>query len=726
MGDDDAAFTMKLLDELTAPGRDMKAILAAVKDALGDAGAAAEVAGDAFKGTAKDVDKTTESMRKLDEAMAHQDWVKLKRGQAESAKLTAEFDKMDAAMAHQKWVGLKRAEVQSAKAAFAAKQHADGLQRVAALGTPLDQLAKGPLLALAKAGAVAGVALVAVATTVVAKFSAAAMHMTSFAQKSVLALTQLTGSATTAAFEFDEVRAMAGRFGLDVESTQKSFQKLLAAQFSVSMSKDLIKMGADLQVVTGEAESAERALLTLSQIKAKGKLQGEELMQLQEAGVSQGLILSSLEQALGKDRAEVQKMLSTGKIDAETAVGAIIDAIKHKVGEHELGEAGAKFADTTLAGFQGRMNAGMQNAMINIGRRIEPGLVGITMLIQGTVDRLVKSGKLEALGDAFVRGFDRFAGFIESNWPAIESAVVSTIDAIIAGVDMAVRSLVFMQDNWGTIKTILFGIGVVLAAVAAGALLMFAPTMLIVAAFVALGAAIAYAVGWIADKMIPIIGALWTTWKTTMGSLIEPFVTAFHAIAAIFGDAEMSWGQKFFAIGAAIVTGLVDGIKAFMLLPVTLVTNLATNMLAAFKSVLGIASPSKETKAAAIDTVKGIPIGVDQEAGRAIASVTGVATQISSAFVDALAVAKPANDVSPVAAALSSEAAPTLQGASAQSASSAVQGVAASSGEGGAAAGPISVTVQVSGADVSNPEELGATIGAAVRRELEAVFDKAS
>ncbi|HMJ52400.1 MAG TPA: tape measure protein [Polyangiaceae bacterium] len=731
MGVDDASFTMQLLDELTAPGRDMGAVLAALKSALGEAGSAAGDAGDALKGAGRDAAKAAEAMESafkgMDAAMAHQNWVKMKRGQVETGKLNAEFKKMDDAMAHQKWVGLKRAEVQSNKAAFAAKQHADGLQRVAALGTPLDKLALGPMAAVAKAGAVAATALAAVAGVIVVKFGAAAIHMAAFAQKSILALTQLTGNAGTAAREFDEVRKISGRFGLDVEETQKSFQKLLAAQFSIGQAKDLIKMGADLQVVTGEAESAQRALLTLSQIKAKGKLQGEELMQLQEAGVSQGLILEALEKALGKDRAEVQKMLSGGKIDAETGVAAIIEAIKHKVGEHELGEAGAKFADTTLAGFQGRMKAGMQNAMIDIGTRIEPAIVRITQLIQGSIDRLVKSGKLQALGDAFVRGFERFAGFIESNWPAIESAIVFTIEAIIGGVNMAISALMFMSDNWSTIMTIMKGVGIVLGVVAAGAVLMFAPFLLTAAAIMAVGVAIAFAVGWLVGKLIPAVTAFGSAWLATVQGVIAPFKAAFDTIAAIFDSTGMSWSEKLFAIGQAIITGLVNGITAMMMAPVNLVRNIGQRIVGAFTGELQTHSPSKIFVEAGIDTIGGFPIGVDKEAAKAIASVTGVATDISSAFTGALAIHTPANDVtaSPVAAALGVEA-PTLQGANAQAASAAAQSVAAPAGEGGTSGGPISVTVQVSGADVSNPEQLGQTIGVAVRRELVALLKKAS
>jgi hypothetical protein len=76
------------------------------------------------------------------------------------------------------------------------------------------------------------------------------------------------------------------------------------------------------------------------------------------------------------------------------------------------------------------------------------------------------------------------------------------------------------------------------------------------------------------------------------------------------------------------------------------------------------------------------------------------------------------------------EPSPALQGTTAEGAAIAARGVqpaAPASEGGGMTAGGITVQVFVDGAAAGDdPEQLGSTIGAAVRRELVAIFDKAS
>ncbi|HMI85108.1 MAG TPA: tape measure protein [Polyangiaceae bacterium] len=699
---DDASFTMQMIDEVTGPVTAMKAAIGDIKAALGEAGAAAGGAGDALKVATKDIKKTTDALKGMDDAMAHQ-----------------------------KWVAMKQAEVLSQKAAFAAKQHADGLGRVAALGTPLDKLVMGPLKFVAKWGAIAATAVGAGLGFIAAKFSRATLAAASFQQNSVFALTELTGSASIAGKEFDDVSNMAVELGLNVQDSVKGFTKLVAAQFSIGQSKEILRMGADLRTVGASADNVKAAILAITQIKSKGKLQSEELMQLQEANVPGGRIMDALQKNLGKSRDEVQALLQGGKIDADTGVQAIMDAIKAKTGESTLGEAGKKWADTTLEGFWGKMTAGFDMGMIDIGKRILPSLNAIATLASGTLDKLTKSGKLQQLGETIVAGFQKFTGWLQSNWPAVESIIVGTIDFIIKGVWMVVDVLGFMADNWGTIKTVLQGIGIVLGVVAAGAVLMMAPFLLVGAAIVTIVAAIAFVIGWVTGKLIPAFVAFGTAVSETVGSIIEPFKNAFDTIAAIFDSTGTSWTEKFLGIGMAIVTGLANGIAAMMTAPVELVWNLGKNIISAFKTVLGIASPSTVMVEAGIDTVGGVPIGVDKEAAAAIASVTGVATDISDAFTGALAMKTPASEVTDVFTGqplfrkpelfappqAMTETAPTLEGANAQAASVAAQSVSGP-GDGGGMVVNNNISVTVDGAQATDPRALATDIASVVHREL--------
>jgi tape measure domain-containing protein len=129
---------------------------------------------------------------------------------------------------------------------------------------------------------------------------------------------------------------------------------------------ELIRFGADLQSITGHADAAQRSINAITKIKSTGRLQGDELMMLAEAGVSLDLIYGELEKSLGKTRKEVLKAQSAGEISADVAVDAIKRAILHKVGIDEAGKAGKAFANTTLTGLFQQLQAAPKQFALDV------------------------------------------------------------------------------------------------------------------------------------------------------------------------------------------------------------------------------------------------------------------------------------------------------------------------------------------------------------------------
>jgi tape measure domain-containing protein len=173
------------------------------------------------------------------------------------------------------------------------------------------------------------------------KFGEAAAEASAFAERSQLAIGFLTHDMPGARAAFDDVRQEAQSLGLNVEETVGSFQRMLAMQFSVGQSKDLIKLGGDLQAVGADAEHVQRLLYAITEIKGLGTLQQRQVRMLEMAGVSGELINEALAKRLGvTTTAQVKKLQKKGQIDAATAIDAIEEAVRHKVGESQLGEAG--------------------------------------------------------------------------------------------------------------------------------------------------------------------------------------------------------------------------------------------------------------------------------------------------------------------------------------------------------------------------------------------------
>ena len=242
--------------------------------------------------------------------------------------------------------------------------------RLSASSAPVDRLGSS-FGGLAKNAGAAAIQIAAVAAAlsvgVIAKFTQAVISAKEFDTANRIAFESLLGGSVAAADAMASSEQIADRFGIKLEDVTGSMKKLLSAQFSLSKSKELIKMGADMRAISSSAEDVKGALRAISQIKSKGRLQGDELLQLAEAGVSQQLIFEELQKSLGVGSVgEVIKLKEAGKIDADTAINAIQAAVMKKTGSKEAGDAGERFADESLEAAANRI----RNSRLNLFRDV--------------------------------------------------------------------------------------------------------------------------------------------------------------------------------------------------------------------------------------------------------------------------------------------------------------------------------------------------------------------
>lgn len=158
----------------------------------------------------------------------------------------------------------------------------------------------------------------------------------------------LTHGRGAAAFE--QISDMAVKFGLDIDDTAKSYANFLKLQFTPEQGKNMLKLGADMQALGATAEDVQGIFLTLGQIKSKGKLQAEELLQLAERGVSGKLVKEHIARLMGVAESEVEKLQQGGKVSSDIGLQAIEAALNQKLGQSQAGESGQRFAENQLAG----------------------------------------------------------------------------------------------------------------------------------------------------------------------------------------------------------------------------------------------------------------------------------------------------------------------------------------------------------------------------------------
>lgn len=416
-----------------------------------------------------------------------------------------------------------------------------------------------PALGAVAAG-IGGIVLAAGAATIAVGGLAAALgavglkataEFAVFGQSSKFALQQLAKYGASGEKLFQHATGLAVRFGMDVQDTTKSFQKLLATQFNPKLATDIIAMGADLRSIGGSAEETKGAIRAITQIKSTGRLLGDELLQLAEAGVSVQLIREELGKLLGKggkqlSNLEVLKLQEAGKIDADTAITGILNAVKHQTRARKLGEAGEAWANTTIAGMAGRLKARGQLLLTSLGDRLAPSLQRLASGALSRIEGFLESPKGAEMIDRIGRAFDRLGDAAVSILPLITAFGEGFIEAAGKALD--------------ELSVVLGGLG-------------GQPGQAAVDVARMLGSGLAKLVGW-GIKTTAVVAGLGAAVAGTLGVVV-------------------TMPDRFIQLGGDLMKGLAKGITAFVTAPIDAIKSMGERVIGAAARVFGSHSPSR-------------------------------------------------------------------------------------------------------------------------------------
>lgn len=139
--------------------------------------------------------------------------------------------------------------------------------------------------------------------------------------------TTMLGSATKAQKFLKELQDFAAATPFEFTELVGSAQRFLAMGFAA---KDVIPMltavGDAVAAMGGSAESVDSVTTALGQMQAKGKVSGEELMQLTEQGIP---ALKILADQYGVSTSQMSDMITKGQVMSSKAIPAIIDGLKN-------------------------------------------------------------------------------------------------------------------------------------------------------------------------------------------------------------------------------------------------------------------------------------------------------------------------------------------------------------------------------------------------------------
>ena len=237
----------------------------------------------------------------------------------------------------------------------------------------------------ASKAATAGVdGLKAAATRLIGVFAGVSALKFVFAKTSELesqtrSLETLTGSADKARQIISELQRIGAVTPFTSTELIDAAKRLQA--FGVEADK-VVETTRRLADVSGATGAELQGLVTAyGQVQAKGRLQGEELLQFQERGVA---LQEELKKMYGLTGDEFQKALSKGRVSAEAVEVALV----------RLTEAGGKYANgavaqsSTLAGKFSTLVDGIENVAKKIGEVLKPALKEILDIAINVVNKI--------------------------------------------------------------------------------------------------------------------------------------------------------------------------------------------------------------------------------------------------------------------------------------------------------------------------------------------------
>jgi tape measure domain-containing protein len=242
------------------------------------------------------------------------------------------------------------------------------------------------------AGKVGGVLGGLFAVGQIKQFASAVVETTIKFESMRKAIDFASGSMEAGAKNFEFIRDLANRLGLDLRATAEGYKTFasasnLAGQSSQETNRQFAAVAKAAQVMGLSAEDTKGAFLALGQMMSKGNVQAEELRgQLGERLVGAFGIAAK---AMGVTTGELNKMLQKGQVLASDFLPKFATEL-----ENTFGKGNTQV--TSLAASQNRFNSSIDSLILAIGNKLNPFLKGAYDLAAGIAKELAKPGQLTA------------------------------------------------------------------------------------------------------------------------------------------------------------------------------------------------------------------------------------------------------------------------------------------------------------------------------------------
>lgn len=196
------------------------------------------------------------------------------------------------------------------------------------LGLNVAQSLHSVLSGMAHSVSIAIGAATAGITAMFGLLSRNAINLASSFEQSKIAFTGMLGSADAAKSLLDTLQSFANKTPFEFPQLVSATRLLMAYGFSVGeLIPTLTAVGDAVSGLGGGAETLDRVMRAMGQIKSKGFLSGEEARQMAEAGINTYQMVA---EAFGVSIPQAMKMSEQRIINADIALSAIVSGMEKR------------------------------------------------------------------------------------------------------------------------------------------------------------------------------------------------------------------------------------------------------------------------------------------------------------------------------------------------------------------------------------------------------------
>lgn len=248
----------------------------------------------------------------------------------------------------------------------------------------------------------AGVALGGMAF---AKIAGEGMGMASAMTSAKMSFETMTGSAEKAQVMLDKMKDFAAKTPFEFPELVQASQRLMAMGFEAEKVIPIMtSVGDAVGTMGGSAEMVQRVVIALGQMRAKGKVSAEEMMQITETGIPAWEMLAT---TIGVSVPDAMELARKGQLDVDETITAIVDGM----GEKYAG--GMEKQSKTINGLMSTLKDNISFALAAI---VEPFMP----FMKKTVEALISF--TERAGPIVTSVMERAAPHIERVFGSIQEA----------------------------------------------------------------------------------------------------------------------------------------------------------------------------------------------------------------------------------------------------------------------------------------------------------------